>query len=356
MRKTPILIGGLVVAGMAALTGLWLSGFSGQRFEANEPAWGFNLLQSRESSFAEEPARAALRRLAELGADHVAVVTFLEQAAPDAAEPSRGGQVTDEQLVAALRAAHAAGLETLVKPQLLVPGSWAGEIDPPSRKRWFGAYGDHLLRYARIAEREGAEALVIGTELTKLGGAEEWKGVIAAVRREYSGKLTYAAHNAEGVEAFAHWEWLDAVGMTLYPSLGQTARPPAVRAHMTKALDRVEAAVTGLDLPVWVLEIGHPSATGSLPRPWDWRRLAGPGVEPNPGLQAMVLQEWIGVLRERPTLADNRVARATFWSWYGTLEAGGYGDTGFTVQNKPAQVVLQCHWRGCCREGTGAEQ
>ena len=76
--------------------------------------------------------------------------------------------MTDDELRAAIRDAHALGLAVLVKPHVWVPRSWAGAVAMNSEhdwQQWFANYRRELTRIARIAEEEKAEALAIGTEL-----------------------------------------------------------------------------------------------------------------------------------------------------------------------------------------------
>lgn len=327
------------------LAGLLMIMLGGCTSDGRDPSWGFNVLQSRTIPYSDAAARESLQRLARRGADHVAVVVFMVQDSPQAAAPRSGTQVSDEQLVAALRAARKAGLETIVKPQLLVPGAWAGEIDPPDHKAWFAAYRAQLLHYARIARRERAAALVIGTELSRLEASREWEQLITEVRQVYQGKLTYAAHGIEGVRRFAHWQRLDAVGVSLYPSLGEVAEPGRIRERMEGALGELESATVGTG-PVWLLEIGQPAAADSLARPWDWHYLEESGVRVDTGMQAMVLQTWVQTIRRHRNEAQ--IERVTLWNWIAEPAAGGYMDAGYTVQNKPAEAVLHCLWRQHC--------
>lgn len=339
-------LGGIATAILGAVLLLALGGCGGgQSVLASQPEWGFNLLQSRQVAYDAPDTRVSLERLMAIGAEHVAVVAFLEQADPYADSPRRGDQVTDEQLVAALRTARDLGFKTLLKPQLLVGDFWwAGEVDPPSSAEWFRVYREHLVHYALIAEQEGVESLVIGTEMDSLAGdVQEWERLIADVRQVFGGKLTYAAHDVSGIPAFGAWGSLDAVGVTLYPSYGENADREAVRSRIQGVLDDLGGATAGLPLPVWVLEIGHPSAVGGLARPWDWRRLEDPAVTPAPEEQAMVLDEWIRALRGRVSISSVSV-----WAWYSDPEAGGLEDNGYTVQNKPAESILCNWWKDGC--------
>ena len=53
-----------------------------------------------------------------------------------------------------------------------------------------------MLHYSRLAEKHGIEVLCIGTELyrTAVEREQDWRRLIADIRRIYDGKLIYAAN------------------------------------------------------------------------------------------------------------------------------------------------------------------
>lgn len=304
---------------------------------------GANLLQSRHTPFDHPATLQSLKNLRNTGADHVSVVVFLEQRTPHDAEPGRAEHVTDGQLVAALRYARKAGLNTVIKPQVLVENGWAGKIAPPSEARWFATYRKHLVHYARIAQREEVGTLVIGTELTALASSDQWPAVIAAVREVFSGRLAYAAHGVEGVRKFAHWDSLDIVGVTLYPSLGDGREARRMRRIIN---EEISALVREVRVPVWIMEFGVPSIQGGLEQPWDWRRVDAQELPVDLEAQARGLDAWLSVLDKRA--GRGQLDGTTFWAWENDPHAGGEHDRNYTPQNKPAEAVLRCHWAGSC--------
>lgn len=304
---------------------------------------GANVLQDAGISFESASAGQSMQRLAEIGADHAAIVVFMEQPAPDSPAPALAGHVTDAQLRAGLRHARQAGLSTVLKPLVLVEGSWAGAIAPPSEQAWFAGYRENLLHYARIAEQEDVSVLVVGTELAGLSQSREWGGVIEAVRTVYAGRLAYAAHGAGGVERFGFWNELDVIGVTLYPALEEKGEAPDNREAIRRELRAVARAAPG---PVWIMEFGVPSADGGLESPWDWRRLQREDVAANPEDQRRGLEAWLDVLDAGR--AEYGIQQVTLWSWTSNPGAGGMNDKGYTPQNKPAEKLLACRWAGDC--------
>ncbi len=328
-----LVIGGLIAAAAAA-----------HSEPAPEPRLhGLNVIQAAGYPFGGDAARTALADAKRLGANAIAVIPFLWQ--PDPASPDlvRGTDMSDAELRAAIRDAHALGLAVLVKPHVWVPGRWAGAVVMKSEaawQDWFGNYQRELEHLATIAQEEQAETLVIGTELTETSQQPAWREMIRRVRSIYSGRLLYVAHNIEEAENVPFWEQLDAIGVSLYPPLGPDQARDARLAVMRSTAERLDALAAKTGKPVIVAEIGLRSATGAAERPWESpeERTGAPA----PGLQADVLADWLRILA-RPA-----VQGVLIWRWFTNPDAGGIDDTDFTVQGKPAQRVLMCLWKIEC--------
>mgnify|MGYP003670306796 CR=1 FL=1 len=311
---------------------------------ATERLDGVNLLQSREVSFTQPPTYQSLRAARALGANTVAVVTFLEQTSPESTRLRKSRAVSDAQLVGAIRAAKRAGVKVFVKPQLLIPDAWAGAIDPGSDagwEDWFDAYRTHLVELAVLAESEDADGFVVGTELGRSASRAEWSDVIAAVRNVFSGTLTYAAHGVEGLNAFSHWHLLDLAGVTLYPSLGNNPERGAMQAHVEETTAQLRGAADRIGKPVWITEIGIQSRHGAQERPWEWRGMDA-DAPPDSGLQATVIDLWL------EALAGDWNRGVLLWAWSNDPLAGGPNDRDYLLQNKPAEQVMRCRWKNLC--------
>ena len=108
-------------AGVAWLVGMVLLSFApaSQAAPGLPPRLnGFNVIQSPDDPFGSDAARQALAGIKKLGANAIAVVPFFWQAGPASADLVRGKDMSDDQLRAAIRDAHAAGLFVVVKPQV----------------------------------------------------------------------------------------------------------------------------------------------------------------------------------------------------------------------------------------------
>jgi hypothetical protein len=301
---------------------------------------GFNVIVAPGHPFGSASAKLALTDAKRLGANAIAIVPFFWQPSPASPDLVRGKDMSDDELRAGIRDAHAIGLAVLIKPQVWVPQSWAGAVAMASEadwKTWLANYRRALDGVARIAEEEKADALAIGTELVGTSQRPEWNDLIADARTLYSGPLIYVAHNVEEADQVPFWNRMDAVGVTLYPPLGADNDRIGRLAIMSGIATQLDGLSARTGKPIIVGEIGLRSAKGAAAMPW---QSAEERVSPpDPSLQADVLADWLSVL-DRPT-----VHGVLIWRWFTDPNAGGLGDTDFTVQGKPAQQVLICAWR-----------
>src|SRR5262249_31338574 len=156
----------------------------------------------------------------------------------------RGSDMPDDALRQAIRQARALGFAVVVKPHVWVPGTWAGAVEPGSEaawQTWFSRYRDELDGIARIAAAESADVLSVGTELAKTIQRPEWVELIAQARTAFPGLLTYVAHDVDEAEAVPFWPLLDAIGVSLYPRLGDDRDRVGRRAAIRAVTDRLDA-------------------------------------------------------------------------------------------------------------------
>jgi hypothetical protein len=297
---------------------------------------GVNLVETSNAPFGGGTAAESFRRVASMGANTVALIPFLWQSDAASARIAMGDALPLARLRAGIVQARAAGLRPIIKPHVWVPGSWAGAIAPQDGwPIWFAHYGAHLIALARLAQDERIDELIVGTEIAGASRQPDWAPLIAQVRQTFTGRLTYIAHGAEEVERFAHWPLLDRVGASLYPPLaGDTAQ----RSHVMDAtLARVAKVARGAGKPVLIGEIGLRSAHGAAVKPWESaeERYAAP----DGALQAAVIGEWLDAA------ARAGIADLLIWRWFSDPRGGGAADTDFTIQNKPAELLVATSWR-----------
>ncbi len=320
----------------------WIfSGCQSQGLQNSAMMRGFNLLQHRNVAWNSPEAQKSLKRIASLGANAVVFIPFLEQDNINSLVVRQSEAVTNAQLQGGIRYARKLGLRVILKPQMLVHGAWAGAIRQPDVGRWqewFYSYSRQIIRQARFAQREGVKDFVIGTELSQTTTHVDWPWLIKRLRGVFHGRLTYVAHNVEGIARFPHWHLLDAVSLTLYPSLGTSGEALEIQQHISQAITELHAAVENIDRPLWVMEIGMPSAHGASARPWEWQHLEQAKADMT--LQSNTLDIWLKSL-DRPWIDG-----VFIWAWYSDSSAGGTRDADFTPQNKPAERIIRRYWNG----------
>jgi hypothetical protein len=319
----------------------WL--IAAEQVTASQRLDGLNVIAAPDHGFGTPSATQALVAAKQMGAAAVAIVPFLWQ--PDTRSPQlvRGNDMSDSDLRAAIRDVHRLGLAAVVKPHVWVPGSWAGAITPdsePAWGTWFARYRAEIVRLAKVANEEDADAFAVGTELVKTTQRPEWSEIIAAVRAVFPRTLFYVAHNAEEAEAVPFWRELDLIGVTLYPALGAAEDAAGRQAVMETVARRLDTLAARDRKPIVVAEIGLRSARDATLKPWESAEERA--AEPDPQIQAEVLAEWLKVL-DRPA-----VRGVLIWRMLSDPNAGGPADTDFTVQGKPAEEVLRCVWTQSC--------
>ncbi|QEO10732.1 1,4-beta-xylanase [Protaetiibacter larvae] len=306
--------------------------------------WGW---VGTRGTWATPEASASMARMAEHGVTWTALAfAALQERAfsteiPFEAEPT----VTDDELVWAIREAHVLGMKVCLKPVVNVAdGTWRAHIGffdwdvpgEPTWTQWFASYRRFILHAARIAEAEGCAMLCIGCEMVRADGQEaHWRSLIAEVRAEYSGVVTY---NCDKYQE-DHVTWWDAVDVIsssgYYPVDG-----------WEEQLDRVERVVEASGKPFFFMEAGCPSRLGSPELPNDWT-LAG---EPSGEEQLRYYRAMFGAVRARPW-----VRGLMLWDWPARLypEQAAASNTDYCPYGKPAGAFMAAQYRDWHGEGTG---
>jgi hypothetical protein len=223
----------------------------------------------------------AVEEIASLGATWISITPFGRMDDLDSVQIEPDFEIPlarNEELIRETAAmAKAEGLRVAIVPHVYVmSGGWRGEIDPGPREAWdawFASYEEFVLEFAMLAEEVGADLFSIGVEFKSSSNPyeAEWREVIAAVRRVYSGRLTYSA-NWDEVEEVPFWDALDAIGVNAFWPLA--GRPGDGYEEMCATARRVADGLEGLSLfydrPVLFTEMGVKSAADSALAPWEW--------------------------------------------------------------------------------------
>lgn len=298
-----------------------------------------------------------LRELAAMGADAVSLQPYASQRSAGEPVLRRFTAESDDALDHSTRGAHAAGLRVTLKPQIWIGGGrstparatsaqagdpgWSGDISfaaPAAWDEWWRQYRQWILHYARLAEGNGTDLFVIGTELggttaPERGQEEKWRRLIADVRRVYHGPVTYAAHWGQEFETLPFWDALDFIGLNFYYPIasGDGALSAEAAGRVAETVERVQERWAK---PVLFTEVGFPSSAGAARQPWreDFQG------RPDPELQARCYELVFRTFYSRPWFHG-----LYWWKWHSNGRGGGPSDLLYTPQRKPAERVI-AHW------------
>lgn len=234
------------------------------------------------------------------------------------------------------------GLKVMLKPQIWVGGSWIGNLsyeNPLDWDLWEQSYEAFILPFARMCEEKGVELLCIGTELKGSVTTRPafWNQLIQKIRKEYGGKLTYAA-NWDEYPAIRFWPELDFIGVDAYfPLTDQTH--PSVK-ELTRAwdpvLDKLERFSGKKRRPVIFTEFGYLSVDGSGGKTWE---LEGnlKALAYNPEAQASCFNALFESCSKRDFWQGGFV-----WKWYPDLDYRKHNmEKDHSPQGKPAEEILR---------------
>ena len=250
---------------------------------------------------------------------------------------------TDGSVRHAIETAHSLGIKVMIKPHLDLinteQGGWRGEIAcirEPDWQKWFESYKKFILHYAKIAEETKTEMLCIGTELTAAtaGHDKNWRDIIKAVRKVYSGDLTYAANWSDEYLQIRFWDSLDYAGIDAYFPLSDESSPTyeELIRGWRQWLPEIENWQKTINKPVIFPEIGYKSSTAAAKEPWEHT----PGENLDLELQVRCYRALVATFWEKPWFYG-----AYWWDWGTSTRMGGTANRGFTPQNKPAQDYIR---------------
>jgi len=143
-------------------------------------------------------------------------------------------------IASAAASAEADGLTVMFDPILVATtqSSYATSLENPNATfdapAFFAGYQAYIVKCAKTAQAAGVKIFSIGSEMRAVTGSQYtsyWDQIIAAVRKVYSGELTYKADFEPGYPAgneaaqIGFWNELDLVSLDVYPVLGTQANP-----------------------------------------------------------------------------------------------------------------------------------
>jgi hypothetical protein len=240
----------------------------------------------------EADANRVFNYIVGLGANSVGINFWFYTDGPDPTHVygTPGSTPTPATIAMVVAAAHRHGLRALVRPLLnennLIDsrGDWRGSIQPVSLHAWFVSYYDFLKPYFVAAQRNGATAFDIGSELDSLAPDEnEWTLFKAAARQIFHGSLEYAVNYGRW-QLDPPYEPVPDASVDAYPKLGLT--DSATVTQLTNGWvqwlhNQPSSVLTGTILQ----EVGIAAAAGSYARPF------APAAQGTP-LDVPIQEEW----------------------------------------------------------------
>ncbi len=301
------------------------------------------------TDFSTETTKQSIRDAKSAGANYITFIIPYYQANRQSTEMRPGWNTpTDASLITAINYAHSIGLKVMLKPHLETDYiEWRGNIDPApaDRPAWFASYTAMLLKYGRIGQRYGVEDYCIGTELLRMANptynstnTENWKNMIANVRKVYSGKMTYSANWYGELDTIEFWPQLDYIGISAYYDLyhAENSSPEELKKSWdgwrTGVIEPIEKK---FNMPVVFTELGYRSIDGAYRNPWDWSRDGTYNETDQANSYEALFSYWNNV----PWMKG-----VSLWRWDVNPTAGGQGDIDYTPQNKLATQIMKQYW------------
>lgn len=230
------------------------------------------------------------------------------------------------------------GLHLVVKAMVNVrDGYWRAYIrffdtyvpTEPTWEQWFASYDEFVVELAKTAQEVGAEMFCLGCEMVGTDHrADEWRDLIAQVRKVYHGPLTYNCDKFQEHHV-TWWDAVDAISSSGYYPIDQ----------LEEHFQRVETVAEKFNKPFFFMESGCPSREGSeyIPNNWNY------GGEQSNEAQARWYQAYTDMLIKHP-----KIRGSVWWDWSAIrlypIETAATNN-GYCTYGKPAEKILQAYSR-----------
>jgi len=245
-----------------------------------------------------------------------------------------------------IAAAHARGMNILIKPHLAYWGSpfaWRGEIafeTPEANARFWRGYSDWTLQVAAAAK--GADGFSVGTELElQMDRKEEWLELIAGVRKRTDARLSYSA-NWDGIDRVPFWDKLDAIGVQAYFPLPAPSGPGGIPAAQSLReawaphLAKLRALSESTGKPVFFAELGYDQTMTANLEPWKGASRRQTPSDEARKLQLRCLKVAFEILDE-----ESEWLRGAFlWKWF--VGKGRWEN--FRLDHPEARKLIETEW------------
>lgn len=290
---------------------------------------------SKKGDFLKEEAKESLRLLKErTNSNYVIFALAAIQDTPFSTFVNYRGDhmVDDDELVEMIQYAKELGMKVILKPTVnCKDGSWRAHINffdidvpgEPTWTEWFRSYTDYQLHYARIAEEQKCDMLIVGCEMVQSERVEKgWRKLIEEVRAVYTGLISYNTDKYQE-DQITWWDAVDVISSSGYYPIHDWDRQ----------LDRIEKVVEKYQLPFFFAEAGCPSRSGSAMIPNNWHHVGELNVEEQADFYKVMFEK---------TKQRSWVGGFGLWDWSARLydESKATQDNGYAVYGKPAERVI----------------
>lgn len=240
-----------------------------------------------------------------------------------------------------IRLAKDHGLQVCLKPMVYITGSWPGGLDfktDAEWERWEADYDAYLMQFVALAVQYDVEMVCIGTEFKRssLQRPQFWRGLIAKIRKQYSGDLVYAA-NWDEFQDISFWDELDYIGIDAYFPLSGNIQPTVEELHLawSDPLSKIKKCQRKHNKPVLFTEFGYLSVDGCAGKTWELEPLVN-DLPINEAAQAAAYEALFSFWSLQPFWKGGFL-----WKWFPN-GAGheGYPTRDYTPQDKAAERVL----------------
>jgi hypothetical protein len=187
-----------------------------------------------------------------------------------------------------------------------------------------------------MAEEEGVEQFVVGTELGGTSGNQSaWREVIAGVREVYSRPITYAANHDE-YEEIAFWDALDFIGVDAYFPLSEV--PTTVISDLARAWEPIVADMAEIaqlqGRRIVFTEVGYPSQEGATVQPYN----PSHSEVVSESEQAAAVEALVTAVAGEPWFGGFH-----WWMWFAE-STDSAAALSYMPNGKPAGDILEAYW------------
>lgn len=233
-------------------------------------------------------------------------------------------------------------IKTILKPHFWVEGvGWAGELEFTEKdwKKWEMNYEQFILKMAHLADSLKMDMFCIGVELkTAVQQRKEfWKQLIPKIRKQFSGRLTYAA-NWDNYTNIPFWEELDYIGVDAYFPLSNAQVPTLDELTAKWEKHRKELKVFSKQKGKQILftEMGYRSILNGAGRQWEQENTSNQ-TNVNLHVQMNAFESLFQTFWKELWFAGGFI-----WEWHpDDKHAGGQNHSNYTPQHKPAEKIIR---------------